>query len=244
MPNKPVLVFVHGYLGGSEQWQEQVSFLSNDFHVITPDLPGFGLKNQLEAPQTINSFAQFVLDYVSKLSVNKFHLIGHSMGGMIAQEMTHLAPQNIEKLILYGTGSVGLMPGRFETIDASMRRVTEEGTEQYAKRISSKWFVNGVDSEVYPGCMKIAIQASEQAAIAGLNAMETWSGKEYLSKITTPTLILWGDQDQSYPWQQPETLWREIPNANLSVVAGSSHAVHLEKPQIFNAIVYDFLKTS
>lgn len=237
------LVFVHGYLGGSSQWQAQVAAFSEHFNVITPDLPGFGLSNTLESPETIGGYAAYVLGELDKQGIDCFYLLGHSMGGMIVQEMIARAPERVNKLILYGTGPIGVMPGRFETISKSKQRLISEGVENSARRISAKWFVGGTDSGVYPGCADIAILASYQAAVAGLSAMSCWSGKAVLSKITVPTLILWGDQDQSYLWAQPEALWKTIPGASLSVVPGCSHAVHLEKPALFNAILRDFLMT-
>ena len=238
---KPTLVFVHGYLGGSLQWKDQVAAFSKHFNVITPDLPGYGLNNQQQSPETIGGFADYVLGELDKQGIESFYLLGHSMGGMIAQEIIARAPQRIEKLVLYGTGPIGVMPGRFESIEESKKRLKKEGLENSARRISAKWFVGGADCCAYKGCADIAVQASSQAAIAGLTAMEAWSGKEALSKIVSPTLVLWGDKDQSYQWALPEELWKKIPDASLSVVSGCSHAVHLEKPQLFNAILLDFL---
>jgi 2-hydroxy-6-oxonona-2,4-dienedioate hydrolase len=239
----PALVFVHGYLGGSLQWRAQVADFSEHFNVITPDLPGYGLNNTLKSPETIAGYAAYVLDELDKQGIDRFYLLGHSMGGMIVQEIIALAPERVNKLILYGTGPLGVMPGRFESIDVSKQRLIDEGVESSARRISAKWFVDGADSSVYPGCADIAVLASYQAAVAGLSAMSSWSGKTALSKIRVPTLVLWGDRDQSYLWAQPEALWKNIPSASLSVVPGCSHAVHLEKPALFNAILRDFLMT-
>lgn len=235
------LVFVHGYFGGSAQWADQLAHFSTDFNVITPDLPGFDLNAHLAAPDSITGFAQYVLDELDQQGIERFHLVGHSMGGMIAQAIVNLAPARVEKLVLYGTGPVGVMPGRFETIEESRNRVRADGIDVTARRIAAKWFVGGENSQYYEGCADIAVTASLQAALAGLTAMETWSGIDALANINTPTLVLWGDQDQSYHWPLPEMLWREIPNAGLSVVAGCSHAVHLEKPLLFNALLEDFL---
>ena len=238
---KPTLVFVHGYLGGSLQWQDQVVAFSEHFNVITPDLPGYGLNNQQQSPETIGGYADYILGELDKQGIDSFDLLGHSMGGMIAQEMVARAPQRVNKLILYGTGPIGVMPGRFESIEESKQRLIDDGIEITARRISAKWFVGGADCCAYKGCADIAVQASTQAALAGLTAMEAWSGKEALSRIASPTLVLWGDRDQSYQWALPEILWREIPDTSLSVVPGCSHAVHLEKPDLFNAILLDFL---
>jgi len=238
---KQTLVFVHGYLGGSQQWTEQVAALSEHFNVITPDLPGYGLNNKLQAPESIDGFAGYVLEQLDKQGIDHFHLVGHSMGGMIVQEMVSRVPQRVKKLVLYGTGPVGIMPGRFESLEESKQRLISEGVESNARRISAKWFVQGEKCCSYQACADIAIKASLQAALAGLTAMEDWSGTASLAGIASPTLVLWGDQDQSYQWALPEKLWREIPDASLSVVPGCSHAVHLEKPHLFNAILLDFL---
>ena len=235
------LVFVHGYLGGSAQWAAQVETFSEHFRVITPDLPGFGLNTATDAPNTIQEFAKFVLNELDKKRIDHFHLVGHSMGGMIVQEMVALAPERVEKLVLYGTGPVGSLPGRFETLDESKRKVTEEGVEVTGRRIAATWFLDGDVAEGYKTCADLAAKARLQAAIAGLSAMETWSGVASLSNISCSTLVLWGDHDRAYQWSQPEQLWREIDNARLAVIPGCSHAVHLEKPQIFNATLLDFL---
>ncbi|MCP4392499.1 MAG: alpha/beta hydrolase, partial [Gammaproteobacteria bacterium] len=173
--------------------------------------------------------------------IDRFHLVGHSMGGMIVQEMVTIAPARVDKLVLYGTGPVGMLPGRFETLDESRRKVTEEGVELTGPRIAATWFLQGEATEGYQVCAGLSVKASVQAALAGLAAMETWSGVSALAKILSPTLVLWGDGDRAYNWSQPEQLWREIMNSQLAVIPGCSHAVHLEKPQLFNEMLKDFL---
>jgi len=238
------LVFVHGYLGGGSQWTDQLAVFGDRFRVITPDLPGFGARHRLTAPERIRDFAIYILDELSSLGVERFHLVGHSMGGLIVQEMKAMAPKRVARLVLYGTGPVGLLPGRFETISESKRRVSEDGVEATGRRISATWFMEGELAERYHVCAELAVRVSLQAALAGLSAMETWSGKAELPHIKSPTLVLWGDGDRTYPWSQPEQLWNEIPSANLAVVSGCAHAVHLEKPNLFNDVLMDFLSTN
>jgi pimeloyl-ACP methyl ester carboxylesterase len=209
--------------------------------VIAPDLPGFGESSQLSAPETIRGLAINVLSQLDKLGVHRFHLVGHSMGGMVAQEMVALVPERVERLVLYGTGPVGLMPGRFETIDDSRKGLREQGVEVSGRRIAATWFMQGESGQGYELSAELADQTSMQAALAGLAAMETWSGVKALAKIRSPTLVLWGDGDRAYLWPQPEQLWREIAGAQLAVIPGCAHAVHLEKPQLFNAVLQDFL---
>ena len=235
------LVLVHGFMGGSAQWAGQQAALDDRFDVIAVDLPGFGLNNETDAPDTIRAFADFVLDAVAGRGIDRFHLMGHSMGGMIVQEMVAAAPQRIDRLVLYGTGATGVLPGRFETIAESKRRALEDGPNATARRIAATWFLERETAPGYEACAAIAERASLQAICAGLDAMEAWSGVEKLPGISSPTLVLWGDGDRTYAWAQAEQLWQTIPSARLAVVPDCAHAVHLEKPDIFNALVGDFL---
>ena len=126
------LVFVHGFMGGSEQWEKQFDELSKEYELITIDLPGFGINNQLPAINSIYSFSKWVIAELKKKNIKKYHLLGHSMGGMIVQEMVRSDSQNIDKLILYGTGSLGVLPGRFETIKQSKIRAKNDGASETA----------------------------------------------------------------------------------------------------------------
>jgi len=235
------LVFVHGYLGGGSQWMGQKAAFGDRFQVITPNLPGYAGDHQSVTPDSIRGLAMNVFQQLDELGVHRFHLVGHSMGGMIVQEMVALVPQRIDKLVLYGTGPVGLMPGRFESIDDSRRAVAEQGVESTGRRIAANWFMQGKAGKGYDVCAELAVKATEQAALAGLTAMESWSGVDALAGITSPTLVLWGDGDRAYLWPQPERLWRGIKGAQLAVIPGCSHAIHLEKPHLFNAVLEDFL---
>lgn len=79
---------------------------------------------------------------------------------------------------------------------------------------------------------------------AGLMAMKQWSGVAALAAIRSETLILWGESDRAYLWEQIERLWREIPVSHLAVVPACSHAVHLERPALFNQLVCEFLSAA
>ena len=91
----PVLVLLHGYLGGSAMWADQVAAFSSHRDVICPDLAGFGKSADLTAPDSITGHALSVLQLMDDLDVGAFELLGHSMGGMVAQEVARLAAGRI-----------------------------------------------------------------------------------------------------------------------------------------------------
>ena len=235
------LVLVHGFLGSSEMWSPQKKFLSKYFRVITPALPGFGESNKIKSHNSINDMAQTVLRSLKKKGVEKFNLLGHSMGGMIVQEMTKIAGEKITKLICYATSPIGNIPGRFETMDESREKLKNEGLEKTANRIAKTWFVEGDKAKYFYLCSNANKATSLEAADNALIAMKNWSGLENLKNINNQTLIIWGDQDKAYNFKQVDTLNKNISKSEIIIFKGCSHNVHLEKPEEFNRKVLNYL---
>jgi len=238
------LVLVHGYLGGAAQWQGEIDRFADRFDVIAPDLPGYAGSAALPPADRISDFAAAVVGLLDELGVDRVMLLGHSMGGMIVQEIAATHPDRIARLILYGTGPLGAMPDRFELLETSRARIRSDGVAPTIRRIGATWFREGTAAQGFGIVANLGAQASEAAALAGLDAMRHWDGRSALSRLTMPTLVLWGDGDKSYRWPQVEALWQGLPEAELAVVPGTAHAVHLEKPGLFHAVLCDFLIAS
>ena len=235
------LVLVHGYLGSSEMWFLQKKFLSKNYRIIAPALPGFGESHDVKSLNSINKMAQMLLKLINEKNINKFHLLGHSMGGMIVQEMAKISGEKIKKLICFATGSIGDIPDRFESIDTSIEKLKEEGIKETVKRIPPKWFVKGQKAKNFYLCENAVKQIKEVTAYNALIAMKNWRGYENLKNIKQDTLIIWGDKDVSYNFNQVDILKKNILNSKLEIFKGCSHNVHLEEPQKFNETVKNFL---
>ena len=236
------LVLVHGFLGSSEMWTPQINFFKYNFRVIAPALPGFGNSSAMNSCNSIESMAKTILNFLEKKEVKNFNLLGHSMGGMIVQEMAKIAGEKILKLICYGTGPRGNIPGRFETIDESRKKLKINGLRNTSFRIAKTWFIEEEKAKYFYLCEKAGKQTSIEAADNGLIAMKNWDGVKNLKNIRNETLIIWGDQDKAYNLNQVESLNENIPNSDLKIIKGCSHNVHLEKPDEFNRVVENFLK--
>ena len=235
------LVLVHGFMGGSAQWDGYVDRLARQIDLIAVDLPGFGANAHLPPIDTIGGYADQIIQHLRGLCVDRYHLLGHSMGGMIAQEIALRDESRIDRLVLYATSANGVLPGRFETIKESKRRAAEDGSVATARRIAATWFLDREAAAGFEHCAAIAAQTDLVAIIAGLDAMQSWSGEHNLNQILHETLVLWGDHDRTYSWPQTQKLWDEIPSASLAVVPGSAHAVHAETPDLFGYLLAEFL---
>ena len=234
-------VFVHGYLGSSEMWSLQKEFFSKYYRVIIPALPGFGESHNVKSLDSINKMAREIIDLLDQKNIDKFNLIGHSMGGMIVQEITKLIGNRVNKLICFATGSIGEIPGRFETIDETREKLKKDGTEVSFSRVPKKWFVKGDKDKNYFLCKNAVKDVSLEAADNALLAMKNWRGKENLKNIKNETLIIWGDKDTSYNFDQVDTLKKNIKNSRLEIFKDCAHNVHLEQPDQFNNLVQKFI---
>ncbi len=234
-------VLVHGYLGSSEMWTFQKEFFSKDYRVITPALPGFGESHNVKSLDSINKMAKEIINVLDQKKIDKFNLIGHSMGGMIVQEITKLIGDRVKKLICFATGSIGDIPGRFETMDETREKLKKEGTQLSFSRVPLKWFVKGDKDKNYFLCENAVKNVSLEAADNALLAMKNWRGKENLKNIKNDTLIIWGDKDTSYNFDQVDTLNKNIKNSRLEIFKDCAHNVHLEQPDQFNNLVKEFI---
>jgi pimeloyl-ACP methyl ester carboxylesterase len=235
------LVLVHGFLGSSKMWKPQIDFFKDHFRIITPDLPGFGKSNKAKSHNSIQSIANLLINCLEEKKINKFHLLGHSMGGMIVQEMAKKIGDKISKLVCYSTGPRGEMPGRFETVDESRKNLQKNGLETMARNIAKTWFIKGENAKYFDVCIETGKQTSMEAVDNSLVAFKNWNGVDTLKNIKNETLIIWGDQDKSYNFEQAQALEKNIENSKLIIFKNCAHNVHLEQPDQFNKTIKDFL---
>ena len=236
------LVLVHGFLGSSRMWEPQIDFFKDYFRVITPDLPGFGKSNKAKSHNSIQSIANLLLDCLEEKKIDKFHLLGHSMGAMIVKEMAKKGKGKISKLVCYSTGPKGEMPGRFETVDQSRENLKKKGLEITAKNIAKTWFIKGEDAKYFDICIEAGKQTSMETVDNALIAFKNWNGVDTLKNIKNETLIVWGNQDKSYNLEQIQTLEKNIVKSKLVIFKNCAHNVHLEQPEQFNKTIRDYLK--
>lgn len=238
----PALVLVHGFLGGTGYWRMQQSALHRMFDLIAVDLPGFGGSADLPAPDSLSGYAATVFDLMDILDIPRFSLLGFSLGGMIAQQAVLDRPERISKLVLYGSSSTGELPHRFESWSESAERMKSEGVEATADRTVATWFVDGQADPYHSLCREACRGANEEACQTVMLAIQNWSAKDRLAEMKLPTLVIVGDQDRSTRVSDSLPLWDGIPGAQFCVLPGCAHGAHMEKPELFNAIVADFLR--
>jgi pimeloyl-ACP methyl ester carboxylesterase len=235
------LVLVHGFLGGTGYWKPLFPGLKDHFGLIAVDLPGFAGSAAIPAPDSIAGLSQALLELMDSLDVERFSLLGFSMGGMVAMQTALDHRDRLENLILYGTAASGTLPNRFESWDTSIARMQEQGVEATADRTVSTWFVDGERHPYYSACREACRGASQESCIKLMRAIQRWSAIERLNEIKIPTLLIVGDKDRSTKPSESIAIWERIPGSQLCILPNGAHGVHMEKPNLFSRIIVDFL---
>jgi pimeloyl-ACP methyl ester carboxylesterase len=235
------LVMQHGFLGGGGYWVPHLGVFGKSFDVIAPDLPGFAGSADRPPQESIEGMAGAVVALIDALGAGRFHLLGHSMGGMVAQQIALDHPDRVQKLVLYGTAPLGNLPRRFETLEASIARLEADGVEATADRIVPTWFVDGEAAPYYRLCYEAGRGTGADAAVKALRAVGRWDVRGRLAELKMPTLVVCGDRDRSISLDQALALREGIAGSQLCIAPGCAHNVHLENPELFSRVVRDFL---
>jgi len=239
--NNKAIVLIHGYLSSHEHFKFQIEeLIKNHFCVYCIDMPGHGQNKELILP-SMTDFASSMIETINSLKLEKFSLLGHSMGGMLAIEIAVTISNQIDKLICYGTAASGNFENRFETIEESKNRVRND-YPSFKKMAHGKWFFNGEKDKYFNLCFNSGRDIPIESAINSLDVMKSFSAKERISNIKNKTLIIYGDSDKTYGMNDILFLKNNIDDSQLCVLPACGHSPHLEKVELFNKILIDFLK--
>ncbi|MCP5075008.1 MAG: alpha/beta hydrolase [Rhodobacteraceae bacterium] len=239
----PEIVLVHGFLGSSKIFEPLTEHLAHGFSVTTIDLPGFAGSHDVMVPPTVEELSQMVGDTIQSSGLTRYSILGHSLGAMIALELSLQRPNLLEKMVLYGGCPDGHLPGRFETTEESIEKIRSLGIGSVAADIAAQWFQRGKDDPMYPLAKAAAGgAANEAAAILHLETWDHWKARERLGEVQTPTLIICGDCDRSTHPDLSIEMWKGIPRSQLFIAPNAGHIVHLEYIKEFNSIVEKFLR--
>ncbi len=235
------VVLQHGFVGGGEYFAPLSANLARTHDVIATDLPGFAGSAHISVPDTIAELAKTLVDTVTELGVNRFSLLGHSLGSVTALQAALDYPERIEKLILYGSTPSGTLPDRFESWETTIDRIETESIDVMAAWIASTWFMHGDRHPLYEFTKAAGNGASQEAAIRMIRTSAPWDVRDRLGDINMPTLVICGDSDRSTHPSLSYEMWNEIPNAQLCILPNCAHNAHLELSEVFNTVIERFL---
>lgn len=241
------IIFLHGYPFDKTMWQGQLDFLKSSYRLIPCDIRGFGKSTDEKTSLSIDLFADDLIQFMDELNIDKAVICGLSMGGFIALNAIKRFPQRFEALILCDTQCIAdtaeTKEKRFKTIDEIEVEGTANFNDGFVKNVfhkdsltTKKELVEQIRNVVFSNSKHII----KQGLIALAERSETCS---FLDKISVPTLILCGREDEVTPLAQSELMNKAIEGSVLHVIDNAGHVSNLEQPEEFNKHLHDFLAT-
>ncbi len=240
----PALVLLHGIGSNRLSWKRQLAGLSADFTVLAWDAPGYGLSSDAvsEIPN-IEEYAGCVAAWLVELKLGPVHLLGHSLGGIIAQETYKTHPDVVRTLILADTsrgGGAEEAPLRKEKLAKRLEMIEKLGPEGLAAERTPELLSTDVPDEILEEAVSIMAQVRPSGYRFAAGALAEADERDILRKISVPTLLVWAANDRVIPRSEVEAMRKLLPDARFEVIPDAGHLCYQENPVVFNALVRDF----
>ena len=242
--NKPYLVFLHGYNGSSKSWVFQFEYFSKYYSVLAIDFPGFGASSPIKNID-MNIVSNLYIRLFDRLGIDKFSLIGHSMGGMLGQVIASYYPSKINKLVLSCTHQGFAMSFRKPLRDPYFKRLDERkkmSDDEFGKLRAQNMVPHLKNKSILKMLSRISSEISINSILCGGEAMQILDTTELLEKIICPSLIISASEDIVCNEGNAVFLNQKIKNSIRFNIEDAGHAPYCEKPELFNETVHQFLK--
>jgi len=241
-----VILFLHGVGGGAYSWMPQINSFSMKYTAAAWDMPGYG-KSALSGGMTFPDLADGLLALLDDNEWEQVHLVGHSMGGMVAQEFAVDHQDRLKSLTLSATSpAFGRPDGDFQKkfVEARLAPLADGATmadlatELVETMMSADADPNG--RQLAHDCMANVPAETYRAAV---ECIVTFEQRENLPKIAVPTMVLAGETDTNAPAPMMEKMAAKIPQSTYVCLPELGHLANLEDPQAFDAALSAFLDT-
>jgi pimeloyl-ACP methyl ester carboxylesterase len=244
----PLAVLLHGVGGGREGFPATGAALAaRGFRVLAADQPGYGLSGPIE-PHDMAGMAEAVRRLIAWATGDVrggAFVVGHSMGGMVAQELAASAPHAVRALVLAATSpafgspdgswQVGFLRSRFAPLDAGL------GMPGLAAQLVPAMAGRDAQPERLAVAQTLMAGVPEATYRRALAALVRFDRREALARIAVPTLVVTGEDDRTAAPEVARRMAARIPGAEVAFVPGTGHLLMLEQPERFDGVLLDFV---
>ncbi len=237
---------LHGVGGGKQAWRDNLPALAAaGYRAIAWDMPGYGQTPAIE-PCTVGTLAAALAALIDHVGADRNIVLGHSMGGMVAQELVAMAPARVHGLILSGTSpAFGRADGnwqqqflrdRFAPLDAGQTMA------QLAAQLVPAMMAPDADPQALQLAREVMAAVPQASYRAALQAIVAFNRLDDLARIAVPTLCLAGEHDRNASPSVMRRMAERIPGAQYLCLPAVGHLANMERPEAFNAAVLQFMQ--
>jgi pimeloyl-ACP methyl ester carboxylesterase len=238
---EPVLL-IHGLGSSARDWELQVPAFAERYQVVAFDVRGHGQSDKPPGPYSVPLFAHDAAALVRALDIAPAHVVGISMGGMIAFQLAVDEPDLVRSLVIANAGSELVVRTLKDRMNVWQRQLLVPllGMRRVGEALSRRLFIKPEQEALRQMCAKRWAENDPRAYLAATRALVGWSVTDRLAGIRCPVLVVAADQDYT-PVSVKEEVVARLPAADLVVIDDSRHATPVEHPERFNEVVLAFL---
>jgi branched-chain amino acid transport system permease protein len=245
------IIFLHGNFGSWHYWQPYLQNLPAGYCGYAPDFRGCGDSEVTDSGYDIQTLCQDVLDFAEQLQLTQFHLVGHSLGGAVAQELAAIANNRIISLTLVSpVPAEGLkslanvcLSDSFFAPKNLFKLMGSFGIKRKLMSAAFRKSMPALDKKnvLLHQAVDDALKMDANAFAGFLSTLKTWSGTQLLQHFNFPVLIMWGELDTVIPLQALKNMQQGIKNCRFHTFRHIGHAPQLEHPKAFNTLLTAFI---
>lgn len=240
-----LVVLLHGLGGSRLSWEPQLAGLSDGWRVAAWDMPGYGNSAPIDADRvTFRALAQAAADWIEALGEAAAHVVGISMGGMVAQYLAAWHPDRVRSLTLLATsprfGMDGTQPDEWRAARLAPLDAGQEPID-FAERVLRSLAGPHLSDEAFEDQRAAMARVTGVALRRSIECLVTHDTTELLADIRQPTLVLVGALDRETPPAYSEHLADHLPNALLRVIDEAGHLLNVEAPERANELIIEHL---
>lgn len=254
----PPIVLIHGMLNSSSHWRRVALELADDFTVIAPDLIGHGDSAAPRGDYSLGAHAASIRDLLAAIGIDRATIVGHSLGGGVAMQFFYQFPQRVQRLVLISSGGLGrevkatlrsaALPGVSPLLSLTIRPRLLGGLALAGARLREHGAEWGVYLQAAARAMRpLQSAASRHAFLHTLRSVIDMRGQRvsatdrlYLLE-TMPTLIVWGERDNTIPLKHGREAHEAIPHSSFRTLPRAAHFPHLEDPEGLSLVLREFM---
>ncbi len=244
------LLFVHGLAGNVSHWVEVAPAFTASRRVLAVDLPGHGETERTPGRYSIDNYVRHVTGLLDSLQIERAHIVGHSMGGMVSLASAISAPDRIASAVLVNPAGMGRLPawarvgGRFvirkSVLDRILPRVWKHGILAnvfFQKNAQTRAFINTVEST---HDMSQAHELVKDISTLMHDLRHDLLERDYatlLGSIGVPIGVIWGEKDRLVPAPLLRDAARRLPNVQVEEIPRCGHMPNIERPERVRAFI-------
>lgn len=258
----PLVLLIHGVASQSATWEPAMDHLAgHGLHVLAPDLPGHGASEPGHGDYSLGGFATLLRDLLLTLDLGPATLVGHSFGGGIALHVAHAFPELTQRLVLVASGGLGTdahpllraasAPGAEFLLPLVMNRRVTWAMSRVRGVFESRRRTPGMLSDsALRNYAALSTREGRRIFLATLRSVINHTGQRVTAvgrlHLTShlATMLVSCEADPAIPRAHAEAAHDELPGSRLEIMPGRSHRPHQHDPELFAAVLADFVATT